>query len=164
MKNLNRVLKRLYSMLFRESNAPGNNTISQKEAEDEIKKHNKDLLNTNKWVRFVLTGMNQGTTSNYGYAKINNVIHYYYVEQHSFQSPGKQTKNTKYKNVFLDCEVDKNSNRISPINFKEGTDDYPFVALNAIKTNYNINDAIKITFCKKDESFIQLQERVESKE
>ena len=48
MKNLNRVLKRLYSMLFRKSNAPGNNTISQKEAEDEIKKHNKDLLNTNK--------------------------------------------------------------------------------------------------------------------
>ena len=134
-------------IIYKKANAPGNNLISKKTVEDLIKANNSDLLDKTKWQRFVMTGDGQGVQGMYGYCKKDDGIHYYYVEQHTSQSLGKQTKNTQYKNVFLDCEVDENNNIIGNINFKPGADGYPFTIDTSLEGKYNFdnNTVVKMT-------------------
>ena len=152
-KTITRLAKNIYNSnelcynIYKKANAPGNNLISKQTAEDLIKANNPDLLDKTKWQRFVMTGDGQGVQGMYGYCKKDDGIHYYYVEQHTFQSLGKQTKNTQYKNVFLDCEVDENNNIIGNINFKSGADGYPFTIDTSLEEEYNFdnNTVVKMT-------------------
>jgi len=131
--------------LIRKSNAPGNDLISKSKSDELIKQYDEELLDETKWKRFSMTGSGQGVQGMYGFCKKDDGIHYYYVELHSFQTPGKQTKNTQYKNVFLDCEVDKNDNIIGNVNVKPGADGYPFSITNAINDKYNYDTNTEVT-------------------
>ena len=131
--------------LIRKSNAPGNDLISKSKSDELIKQYDEELLDETKWQRFSMTGQGQGVQGMYGYCKKDDGIHYYYVELHSFQTPGKQTKNTQYRNVFLDCEVDENDNIIGNVNVKPGVDGYPFSITNAINDKYNYDTNTEVT-------------------
>jgi len=154
-KIITRLAKSIYNSnelcynIYKKANAPGNNLISKKTADELIKNYNSELLDTTKWQRFVMTGPEQGVVGIYGYCKKDNDIHYYYAEQHTFQTLGKQTKNTQYKNVFLDCEVDENGNIIGNINLKPGADSYPFIADMPLKNEYDFDNETKVKMVDK---------------
>ena len=130
--------------LIRKSNAPGNDLISKSKSVELIKQYDEELLDKTKWQRFPITGDFQGVQGIYGFCKKDDGIHYYYVELHSFQTPGKQTKNTQYRHVFLDCEVDENNNIISNINVKPGANGYPFGINSSLKSEYDFDNNTRI--------------------
>ena len=126
------------------ANAPGNNyTIPKSESDRIIKAYDKSLFDKTKWIRFKMTGEGQGTEGVFGFCIENFIINFYYVEQHSFQTP--TNKNTQYRTVFLSCEVDENGNAISKVELKQGTDEFPFTIMNALKSRYDINENISLT-------------------
>jgi hypothetical protein len=143
--------------LIRKSNAPGNDLISKSKSDELIKQYDEELLDETKWKRFSMTGSGQGVQGMYGYCKKDDGIHYYYVEQHSFQTPGKQTRDTKYKNIFLDCEVDKYNNIISDIFVKPGSSEFPFIADSSLKNKYDFDSVTKVKMIDKSlENTIEL--------
>ena len=135
--------------IYKEANAPDNNLISKEIVDNLIKNYNSELLDTTKWKRFVMTGQEQGVQGIYGYCKKDNGIYYYYAEQYTFQILGKQTKNTQYKNVFLNCKVDENGNIIGNINLKPGADGYPFIADMLLKNEYDFDKETKVKMIDK---------------
>lgn len=133
--------------LKRQSNAPGNDTIPQNKSDELIKKYNPDLFNKDKWVRFKMTGEGQGVTCRYAFYIKEGNIHYYYIEQHAFQTSGKQDKNTQYRNLFLHCEIDENNNIIGNIELKPGSDEFPIVASKSLRNTFSISDSIEAIIC-----------------
>lgn len=128
------------------ANAPGNNyTIPKSESDRIIKEYDKSLFDKTKWIRFRMTGEGQGVEGDFGYYKDDKNVQYYYIEQHSFQTP--TNKNTQYKNLFLYCEVDENGNAISKVKIKPGADTFPFIAKTAVEEKFTISPTIKVIMC-----------------
>ena len=117
---------------------------------DLIKQFNAELLDEEKWVRFRLTGPNQGCYGKFGYWEEETddkvVSHNYLVEMYAFQSAKSFNNMILYKTVFIIHELYDDKNLIGKSVCLDGGSEYPFTARNALSDHLDVDSNITIQF------------------